>query len=286
MICPIMKSMRTIIAVALAVMLTACSSFASTPAIPPTEVKETAMPTLTPPVTPLPTTTPLPPTPPTSLPVSLLPTTVALEDGLEWVECVVPAREYAHNNADLELLSQCVAIPTLDENDKNRMGERLEGQRGLTELRITIGSDHFETRLADLSQGCCSYELIRNGDVLLKMTPGFMTSDPNRNFWNIGGKLVWELGGYTAVIVVDGVDFNEKYQLEGSFFPYEIHGKLIYIAKKDAKYHIVFDEKVMGIEFDQIYMAFCCGMISVYYGQGQYWFVGRRAGTYYVVRIQ
>ena len=120
----------------------------------------------------------------------------------------------------------------------------------------------------------------------MEMFPGHMTSNPNRGFWNIGGKLVWELAGYTHVIVVDGVDYNEKYQLEGSHFPYEIKGKLIYIAKQNGKFHIVYDETMIGPEFDAISMAYCCGMISVYYGSGQYWFVGRRAGTMYVVSIQ
>ena len=231
--------------------------------------------------------TPLPPTPPqaTSLPVSMIPTTVVLENGLEWTQCVVPNRDYVRNTADLEFLAGCVDLPEWDENDEKRRGERVEAQPSLGDLRITIGSDHFETKLGDLSNGCCQYELIRNGEVILKITPGFMTHDPNRNFWNIGGKLVWELAGYTTVIVVDGVNYNEEYGLEGSFFPYEINGKLIYIARKDGRYHIVYDGQVMGPEFDEISMAYCCGMKSISYGQGQYWFIGRRAGTRFVVLI-
>ena len=286
----------------LVVILTSCNSLLATPTITPAEVMETAQAivkteivgTLTamPTNTPVPSASPLPPTETSipiiqssSIPFSGTPTVVVLENGLEWTECVVPSRAYVHNQADMEFLAKCFDIPTWDENDKRRMGERVEAEHALTELRITIGSDHFETKLEDISQGCCRYELIKNGEPVLNITPGFVTSDPNRNFWNIGGKLVWELAGYISVIVVDGVNFNEKYQLEGSHFPYEIDGKLIYIAKKNGKYHIVYNEKVMGPEFDQIFMAYCCGMISVYYGQGQYWFVGRRDGTYYVVAI-
>jgi hypothetical protein len=286
------------------VILTSCNSSISTPAMAPTTVMETAMstvrtalaetqlaiPTATLTPTPLPTPSPLPSIPPaiqaTSLPVSMIPTTVVMENGLEWTECVVPNRDYAYSKVDLEFLKECVDIPRWDENDKKRMGERVESQGGLADLRITIGSDLFETKLDDITKkGCCSYQLVKNGNVILEITPGFMTSDPNRNFWNIGGELVWELAGYTTVIVVDGVDFNEKYQLEGSFFPYEINGKLIYLAKKDGKYHIVYDGEVVGPEFDQISMAYCCGMISVYNGHGQYWFVGRREGTKYIVQI-
>jgi hypothetical protein len=198
----------------------------------------------------------------------------------------VPNNDYARTDIDMKFLASCGEIPTSNENDKKRSGEFIDHQNATNDWRMTIGNDYFETRINDLSKGCCSYKLVKNGDVILEMSPGFMTSNPNRGFWNIGGKLVWELAGYTQVIVVDGVDYNEKYQLEGSYFPYEIKGKLIYIAKKNDKFHIVYDEKIIGAEFDSISMAYCCGMISVYYGSGQYWFVGRRGDTKFVVSIQ
>ena len=85
--------------------------------------------------------------------------------------------------------------------------------------------------------------------------------------------------------IVNGVDFNEAYDLEGTFFPYEIKGKLIYIAKKDGKYHVIYDGKAIGPSFDDISMAYCCGKITVLRGGGQYWFLGRRDGKQYVVKI-
>lgn len=207
-----------------------------------------------------------------------------MDNGLTWSECVVPIDDY--DRRDREFLATCTELPSLNESDEKRRGEFIDHQNATYDWRITIGDDQFETKINDISQGCCSYKLVKNGEVILEMFPGFMTSNPNRGLWNIGGKLVWELAGYTQVIVVDGVDYNEKYQLEGSYFPYEIKGKLIYIAKKNGKFHIVYDEKMIGAEFDSISMAYCCGMISVYYGSGQYWFVGRRGGTMYVVSIQ
>jgi hypothetical protein len=183
-----------------------------------------------------------------------------MDNGLTWSECVVSINDYARTNSDMEFLARCIEIPTLNEDDKKRLGEQIDHQNATYDWRITIGNDYFETRINDISHGCCSYKLVKNGDVILEMSPGFMTSNPNRRFWNIGGKLVW--------------------------FPYEIRGRLIYIAKKNGKFHIVDDEKMIGPEFDAISMAYCCGMISVYYGSGQYWFVGRRGGTMYVVSIQ
>ena len=290
------------------VMLASCNGSAPVLKTQPTQVMETALafvetaiaetqtaiPTATSTATLLPLATPLPPTetpiPTSALSFSGTPTVIPINNGLTWSECVVPNNDYARTDADMKFLATCIEIPTSNENDKKMAGERVENQDSQdgsisSDFRITIGSDYFETK-HDNSKERWTYELIKNGKVILKMAPGFMTSDPNVNFWNIGGKLVWELSGSEPVIVVDGVNFNEKYQLEGSFFPYEIKGKLIYIAKKNGKFHIVYDEKIIGTEFDSISKAYCCGMISVYYGNGQYWFVGRRGGTKFVVSIQ
>lgn len=276
------------------IILTSCSGFSPTIKAQPTQAMETAIPTATstatrlPSATPQPTFSPLPPTetpiPTSALSFSGTPTVIPINNGLTWSECVVPNNDYSRS--DMEFLSTCIEIPTGNENDKKMSGEFIDHKNATNDWRMTIGNDYFETRINDLSKGCCSYKLVKNGDVILEMSPGFMTSNPNRGFWNIGGKLVWELGGYISVIVVDGVNYNEKYGLEGSYFPYEIKGKLIYIAKKNDKFQIVYDDKVIGTEFDSISMAYCCGMISVYYGSGQYWFVGTRAGTKFVVSIQ
>ena len=285
-------------------MLTSCDGFLSTPSINPTAAMKTAMvtvktaiaetqtaiPTFTLAVRPLSSVSPLPltgaPIPTAAISFSGIPAVIPIDNGLTWSECVVPFEDYARTISDMEFLARCIEFPTWNEDDKKRLGEQIDHQNSTYDWRITIGNDHFETRINDISQGCCSYKLVKNGDVILEMSPGYVTSDPNRRFWNIGGKLVWELAGNTKVIVVDGVDYNEKYQLEGSHFPYEIKGRLIYIAKKNARFQIVYDEKTIGPEFDEISMAYCCGMISVYYGSGQYWFVGRRGGTMYVVSIQ
>lgn len=209
-----------------------------------------------------------------------------MDNGITWSECVVPYDDYAMS--DLEFLRNCIDTPLWSEDDKKMIGEWIENPDNhdiYGELRIKIGNDLFETR-HDNSKKLWTYELVKNGKVILEVSPSFTTHNPNINFWNIGGKLVWELAGWTQIIVVDGVDYNQKYQLEGSYFPYEVRGKLIYIAKKNGTYHIVYDNNVVGPEFDGIQMAYCCAMASVYRGSGQYWFLGSKGGTKYVVSIQ
>ncbi len=105
-------------------------------------------------------------------------------------------------------------------------------------------------------------------------------------FWNIRGKLVWELLADPPVIIVDGVNFNEKYQLDGSYYPYEINGKLIYIARKGDKFQIIYENEAVGPKFDNVSRAYCCAGMSVMRGGGQYWFIGERDGARYIVLIQ
>ncbi len=288
-----------------AVMLASCNSFTSTSEISATSVMETAMSTiktavietqaaiptatLLPTDTPLPTYSPLPPTqtpiPTSALSFSGTPTVIPWENGLTWSECVIPNRDYSNEGGDLIDPRSCIHPPVKNEHDEDMIGGQVRAPDGGIDLRKVIGEDFFETR-HDNSKKLWTYELVKNGEVILEMSPGFFASDPNLNFWNIGGKLVWELGGTANTLVVDGANYNEKYELEGSFAPYEIRGKLIYIAKKYGTFHIVYDNQFMGPEFDRIQMAHCCSMARVYHGGGQYWFLGTREGTKYVVSIQ
>lgn len=152
---------------------------------------------------------------------------------------------------------------------------------------MTIGGNLYEAKIVRKEDYPHSeYELTKNGVVIIKVKPIRTTYDPNVGFWNIEGKLVWEVGGETPVIVVDGVNFNEKYQLQGSYFPYEIKGKLIYIAKQNEKLHLVYDDKIIGPDFDGISMPYCCAMMYLYHSNGQYWFVGRRGDAKFLISIQ
>ena len=242
----------------------------------------TIKPTTTP--SPPPTGTPIPVTQETSVSCPSTPTSVILENGLLWKECVIPDREYYYVKHDVELLTNCINFPNGDDHDETILGERIQGSNG-SDLRLIIGDDTYETKY-DNSRGCCEYDLLKNGVVIFHTSAPLITTDPNRTFWNIEGKLVWELLALPPVIIVDGVDFNEKYHLEGSYYPYEINGKLIFIAKKYGKYQIIYDDKFIGPEFENISKSYCCAGISVMRGGNQYWFLGKREGVQYIVSIQ
>lgn len=289
----------------LTVTLTSCSGYAPTPSAISTNGMETimstaktavvetlsAIPTPTFAATftalPVPEPTHLLPTetriPASALTFSGIPTVIPMDNGLIWSECVVPNEDYSRETGNRKSPKRCISTPIWNENDTKMVGERVSGKDG-NDLQITIGNDYYETK-HDNSKELWTYELLKNGKEILKIKPSFVAYDPNQGFWNIKGKLVWELAGQTAMIVVDGVNYNEKYELEGSYFPYEIKGKLIYIAKKNGKYQVVYDNKVFGPEFDKIQMAYCCSMESVHRGSGQYWFLGVRGGVKFIISI-
>jgi len=266
------------------VILASCNSVISTPtAREEIAVAKTAIPTFTP-ILFLSATPPLKIEISTALPVSGVPTTVVLNNGLTWAECVLPYKDYFHTKPDMELITTCLGMefPTWDDNDKAKFGERVHGLNG-DNLRLIVGDVIYETRYTQSNSR--KYELLRNGVVIATVNANFVAADPNRRLGNLGGKIVWEVISEPPVLIIDGQNINEEYQLEGSFFPYEINGKLIYFAMKNGKYHIVYDGKVIGSEFDEISMAYCCAKLSVSYGKGQYWFLGRRNGVQYVVAL-
>jgi hypothetical protein len=298
-----------------AVFLNSCNNFASPTSINATDVAGTAMvivktsivetqgaiPTIT--FTPqLPTLIPPTPLPPTETPtpiktfppISGTPTTIELEDGLVWTECIVPP--FTSTNSDIA--ATCLNMNWAGWDDYNMMlnGQRLHGERvkGICgdNLRLVIGKDIYETSYTVPTENSCymyDYELLKNG-VVIATVKGVISNvvDANYKLWNVDGKSVWEINSdppaeSLSAIIVDGVNLNEKYQLGGSFDAYYFKDKIIFIALKNGKYHIVYNGKFIGPEFDQIFIY--GGPPSVLYGHEQYWFLGTREGTYYVVAI-
>ena len=254
----------------------------SNPASNPPTIQITIKPSITPPPTPTETITPVPTE--TTVTCPSIPQTLTLENGLTWTEVIIPDRRYYYVKPDMALLNSCIDFPISNERDKEIIGERIKGVNG-SDLRLVIGDDTYETKF-DSSIGCCEYDLFKNGVVIYHTNAPLITTDPNRGFWNIGGKLVWELLAQPPVIIVDGVNFNEEFKLEGSYYPYEINSKLIYIAKKNEKYQIIYGNEAIGPEFEDISKAYCCAGMSVIRGGSQYWFIGRRDGARYIVSIQ
>jgi hypothetical protein len=217
-------------------------------------------------------------------PISSRPKVVAYDQGPIWKECVIPDRDYYFIVDDIEDLTRCFEIPEWNTVHSLAKAERIMGENG-SDLRLVIGDDVYEAK-HDSSEGCCDYELLKDGEVIIRTSAPFITFDPNINLYEIGGKLAWELISEPPVVFYDGENLNDQYDLQGSYYPYEIQGKLIFIAKLGGQYKIFYNGEVIGPVFDDISMAYCCGKRSVAYGDGKYWFIGKREGVRYVVLIE
>ena len=281
--------MNKCLALLLTLVLAACQGSSETPFSSFTDVPTGKTHIL---ATPFPTTTALPFTATVAVletavqPTSVIPTVISMEQGITWTECIIPAFDRDHSAPNYTFAQHCLNIerPVFDDHDRSIMGERIEGSNG-SDLKQVIGNDVYLVK-HDSTYGCCDYQLLKNGNVLLALDAPFISFDPNRHLWNFGGRLVWELITEPPTIIVDGVDFNQKYGLESVFHPYLIQDKLIYIAKKSGKYQIMYDEKTIGPVFDEIYIKYCCSSTQVEYGGGRYQFFGKRGETYSVVVIQ
>jgi hypothetical protein len=105
---------------------------------------------------------------------------------------------------------------------------------------------------------------------------------------NVGGRCVWEYAEpQHETLYYDDVSLVELFHLDAAYRPYGINGKLIFTAKENGKYHIVYDGKQLGPIFDEITVAYCCepALYSIRYAQGQYWFWGVRENKHYIVAI-
>lgn len=240
-----------------------------------------AIPTVTIPPSP---TRAAPPVPTETAPVCpASPTTREYDNGITWTEVEIPDREYEWSKADLAFLQSCLEFPQFDDHDREIHGERVG--LSFSDLRIRIGDDLYETAYDD-TDGCCDYDLLKNGEIILQTSAPAIVTDPNQGFWNIDGKLVWELLKDPPTIIVDGEDYNRKFQFDGCYYPYEINGKLIFIARQGPTFQVIYDYQFIGPAFSQVSRAYCCSRISIYRGGGKYLFIGRHDGSKVMVLIQ
>ena len=97
-------------------------------------------------------------------------------NGLTWIECEVPNRDWAMAWDDVNFLSKCVKRPVLNsENDRIIAGEHVRSTYGMTDFRIIIGEDQYETKV-DEKAVCCQYKLIKDGVVILPISASVWTN--------------------------------------------------------------------------------------------------------------
>lgn len=203
------------------------------------------------------------------------------EAGLLWQECEVTGFDLAQAEA-------CFGPwPERSEAEVARYSTRTA-----TGLRLTIGSDVYETRHFGLGiipgWPCDPYVLLKNGRPVSLLWGEFLVYDPDVSLQEIAGKAAWEFSDpHQATIVYNGQDLRRVYGLQAAYCPYELGGKLAFIGKRAGCYFLVYDGRQVGPAFDDVTIAYCCE--SVLYSPrgagGHYRFWGERGGKQLAVEV-
>ena len=201
--------------------------------------------------------------------------------GLSWREC--PMR------ADVEEWRQaeaCFGHPALawDDADRAHAGERTAAGH-----RLTIGPDVYETRaIATPIPNLSVYALSVNGRLRRLFLGRFTTYSPDLGLADLAGRAAWTFDdGRLATILYDGVDLRAAYGFEAVYAPYAIRGRLIFVARQDNQYFVVYDGRRLGPVFDRILVAYCCepAAYTARGASGRYTLWGERNSTRYMVEI-
>ena len=201
--------------------------------------------------------------------------------GLRWRECAV--------QPDIEEWRQveaCFGHPALAWDDADRAAA---GERTAHGWRLTIGADVYETReIATPIPNLSLYTLSANGRLQKLFLGRFTTYSPDLGLANLAGRAAWAFDdGRTATVVYGGVDQRSAHNIEAAYAPYALRDKLIFVARRDDKYFVVYDGQRLGPAYDHINIAYCCepAATSAHGAHGRYTFWGERDGVRTVVEI-
>ena len=215
-----------------------------------------------------------------------------LKLNLVWQECQI--HRIASYYDDWASAGQCLGAEPPQrqgpEEEKERFGESYSSSPdGLPmNLRLGIGEDIYEASIVDSGNGYENWTLRKNGEVVVEEKGHFAPYNINQSLLNVNGKIAWEFADVDhPTIIYDGIDLQNKYELEAAYIPNVINNKLIFVAKKEDRYFVIYDGQKLGPEFDSIEVGYCCDETgySIRRPFNQYWFWGSRGGRSYIVSI-
>ena len=82
-------------------------------------------------------------------------------------------------------------------------------------------------------------------------------------------------------------NLRSAHNIEAAYAPYTIQDNLIFVARRDDQYFVVYDGQRLGPAYDRIGIAYCCepAATSAHGAAGRYTFWGERDGMRTVVEI-
>lgn len=200
---------------------------------------------------------------------------------LNWRECPVQPDVEEWRQAEA-----CFGHPALawDDADRAAAGERTAHGR-----RLTIGADVYETRaIATPIPNLSLYTLNAKGRLQKLFLGRFTTYSPDLGLADLAGRAAWTFDdGRVATVVYGGADLRSAHNIEAAYAPYAIQDRLIFVARRDNQYFVVYDGQRLGPAYDRINIAYCCepAATSAYGAAGRYTFWGERDDERYMVEV-
>ena len=220
----------------------------------------------------------LPPTP-TPLP-TIEPNEQVLESGLRWRECRVSSLDWREGEA-------CLGYSRFALEESVTTGTRMENGEWMLQVDGAVDSAVYETRTWE-KFGLLSASLYKDGHRLHTFFDRASGFPPDLSLRLIDDQVAWAYSGdRVQTIAYGGRDVRVQYNLDAAYAPYELGGKLIFVAKKDDASFIMYDGERIGAPFDEIFTAHCCeiGLYAPFGVAERYGFWGKREGSYRVVEI-
>jgi len=199
--------------------------------------------------------------------------------GLVWQECLL-----AEGYGNWRQAQECFGLP-------EPTGEREDGiyyskRVGMDNFQLNIGEDVYQTHRIGSLFSFEVYYLSRNQWPISIQLGEFIAHSPNIGLDDVDGKAAWEFVSFDKpTIIYNGRNLRQRYNLDQAFSPYNLNGKLVFLAQQDDSYFVVYDGKRLTPDYEDVVHAYCCEAFMYSPGgrQGAYLFNTKRNGKNYFV---
>lgn len=158
--------------------------------------------------------------------------------------------------------------------DENQLRELVGTEKNLTSLvensAKQIGADYFYVLRKRLEKSVEEYSIYKNNEKVYGFSSVFVTYDPLVSVRVIENKYTVEYvensyeqaGNNFSVnkrIWQDGVgEIAKKYGMQNVIVPYEVGGKMVFLAEKNDRWFVMYDGERILEEFERIDFGYCC----------------------------
>jgi hypothetical protein len=124
---------------------------------------------------------------------------------------------------------------------------------------LQIDQDIYQTKRLGGFLSFEVYLLTKNNWPINIQLGSFLTHSPNIGFHDVAGEAAWEFVSFDKpTIIYNGRNLRQRYNLDQAFSPYDLKGKLVFLAQQEDNYFVVYDGKRLTPDYEDVVHAYCC----------------------------